>query len=353
MKKIYVFMLVVMLACSLGYAKKFSDAPAGQGASTVGVSGDYATLAEAANDFNGLAGGCTGDWTLTVISDLTEPDNVGFGNSTNGYTVTLKSDESEMRTITFTATAVHATYRGHLVIGVNDLNGTPIIQKTDKFVIDGGASKQLTLTNTSASIAYSAIIIYYGDCDNGQVKNCVIANLSTNAGANSCTGIDFIAAGTFLIPNDYRVEGCVISALTGNVASGIQASGTATAGLAQTGAVITGNTIAAKRYGIFLALNAGGEISNNEIKIQDGTASALCLGIYHSNCNSLFGWTMDIVNNKFTEMTSLNNAAGDYGLIGMWLGASATVAAPVRPVYNVCNNMIANFSFPGNNAVRD
>ncbi|HOE63719.1 MAG TPA: choice-of-anchor D domain-containing protein [Candidatus Sumerlaeota bacterium] len=353
MKKIYVLMLVVMLACSLGYAKKFSDAPAGQGASTVGVSGDYATLAEAANDFNGLAGGCTGDWTLTVISDLTEPDNVGFGNSTNGYTVTLKSDESEMRTITFTATAVHATYRGHLVIGVNDLNGTPIIQKTDKFVIDGGASKQLTLTNTSASIAYSAIIIYYGDCDNGQVKNCVIANLSTNAGANSCTGIDFIAAGTFLIPNDYRVEGCVISALTGNVASGIQASGTATAGLAQTGAVITGNTIAAKRYGIFLALNAGGEISNNEIKIQDGTASALCLGIYHSNCNSLFGWTMDIVNNKFTEMTSLNNAAGDYGLIGMWLGASATVAAPVRPVYNVCNNMIANFSFPGNNAVRD
>jgi hypothetical protein len=68
-KKYFVYIVLVFLT-SIAFGKKFSDPPAGQGLSTVGISGDYTSLREASEDFSGLVGGCTGNWTLEILNDL-------------------------------------------------------------------------------------------------------------------------------------------------------------------------------------------------------------------------------------------------------------------------------------------
>lgn len=349
------FIACLVCVCSFAFAKKLSDPPAGQGTSTVGTGGDYASLAEAAADFVGLAGGLTGNWTVEILNDLTEPNNIPFGNATNGYTITIKPATGVTATVTFTQTT-DPTVSGHFVIGVTSLTNLDAVAPTHNVIIDGsnsgGTTKDLTFQNSNASIANARVIRVFGNSDNVVIKNCIIKNRST---ASSATyAVDYTTrqtAGGPSIPDNGLIDNCTIESISAGAAQGIQfgVSGTIPAGNAQTGMTVQNCIITARSRGIFLNQNAGAIIRNNIIRINQISGGFSSVGIFHNSSNGTTGWTMEIYNNILDQLATANTTAGNYGITAMELSGGA--ASPNVGTYKVYNNMICGFSYPSGSAV--
>ncbi|HPB31695.1 MAG TPA: right-handed parallel beta-helix repeat-containing protein, partial [Candidatus Sumerlaeota bacterium] len=304
-RRILSVVICLVLFASLAQAKKFSDPPAGQGVSTVGTipGSDYATLAQAAADFNGLAGGCTGDWTLLINSDLTEPANVPFGNSTNGYMVTMRPAPGVEPVVSMTAATV-GTVPGHLIIGAGAANSFGALIKTDNFTINGCSddafsTRSLTFINNNAAIVNSRLILVVGDSDNVTIKNCHITNRSTRDTALSCVGVEFLSRTDGVndfIPDNGTVQNCAITARgassgTGRYGTGVKQtnSGIITSGRAQTGFKVMDCDIQARYVGVFLGQTAGATVSNNRIRLNQYYPTQQIYGIYHVNANGASG----------------------------------------------------------------
>jgi hypothetical protein len=196
---LFVLLMSFMLLSTMPLeAKLITDAPAGQGTSTVGTGGDYPSLSAASAAFSAYPGGLPGNWTLEILNDLTEPTNSWFGNLTNGYSVTVKPASGVTATITFTKTTDNTNPSGAIIVGVSADSWTPLM-KTDNFIIDGSnngtTSRDLTLTiPATVTFAYNCPIHVLGDSDNVVIKNCNILNLSPGTGAAIC-GIRFTTPG--------------------------------------------------------------------------------------------------------------------------------------------------------------
>ncbi len=344
------FVVLFVFICAVGFAKKFSDAPGGQGISTVGSGGDYASLAAAAADFNGYPGGCTGNWTLLILNSLTESSNVAFGNATNGYTVTIKPNTDVTATISFTD-ATDRTISGSLIIGATNVNNWASIVSTHNFVIDGSNagtnSRNLTLENVNGDLANARVVRIVGNSDNVTIKNCIIKNRSVNSGPTF--GVDFTSrndGSNNYIPDNGTLDNCAIESKNSASAIGVQSgsSGTITSGNAQTGMTIKNCTITAQERGISLTQTSSATICDNTIKINQTSTGKNCFGFMHWSSNGAEGWTMNIYNNKFTQLQSPNSSANN-GLTA--IDVTGAPLSGTAPTYNIYNNMICGFNFTG------
>ena len=145
------------------------------GTYTVGTGGTYATLGAAVTDLK--AGTITGNVVLEIISDLTEPSNIGFGLNTNGFSITIRPDADADRTILFTQTTDNGSSSGALVIGLSNLASWSSLVVTNNIIIDGwplvgGTSQRLIFTTASTSFTGSTPIHIIGDVNNVSIKNC-------------------------------------------------------------------------------------------------------------------------------------------------------------------------------------
>ncbi|MFB3896387.1 MAG: hypothetical protein ACE14V_08805, partial [bacterium] len=349
----YVLIITLVLVCaSFGFAKKYSDAPAGQGTSTVGTTlSDYTSLYEASLDFNSTAN--TGSWTLEIMTDLSEATSVAFANTLGaGSTVTIKPGTGITATVTFLQ-AGDNTVSAHLLVGCL-LSGYTPSYKMDGFTIDGSNngtnSQDLTFQNVTGStgnLSYTRIVSVVGDSDGVVIKNCKFINNTTNGAYINST----IRFGTYAgsVPDNWTVQNCYIVATSSQIGIGIASGtgGTVSAGTAQQGWSIIGNTVHGVRAAIYLTNNANGTIANNTIRVDGPNGMTGGWGINHENSNRAGGWTINIYNNNFDKLqtaniyTSLNPLSVSWGMIGILLqGAYASAGA----TYNVYNNMIGGFN---------
>lgn len=65
-----------------------------------------------------------GNINLEIISDITETKNVAVALDISPYTITIRPDKNELRTITFTSSEVNPGPYGALVTGA-DISSQP------------------------------------------------------------------------------------------------------------------------------------------------------------------------------------------------------------------------------------
>lgn len=341
-------------------AKKFSDAPAGQGIATVGTGGDFASIAAAAADFNSVAGGLTGNATLTINSDVTEPNNIAFGNLTNGFTFTIQpaaSAATDPVLVTLNSNSLisgdYPNY-GHIKIGTNDVNNTfDNLTTMTNVVIDGtrgGTGRHLKFAVPASVTTNTGILRFLGECDGATVKGCILENLGGTVGASTfnfgivfsghrtTSGADMVTQNMLIENNSIISTGApdgrsVLTQFIPNAGHGI------TAGVAHTG-IIRANTISSTRNCLNLQNFAGGTIEKNTISINQ-TLSGRPTSLDHQTCNLATGWVMNIRENTFSPNVWVNTDGH--------LGAMSIGMAPAAGsgTYNIINNMIGGFNYSG------
>lgn len=352
--------LALVALCSVASAKKYWDAPAGQGTSTVGSGGDYATLALAAADYNTTAP--LGDWTMEIISNITETAVSNFFNETNGHTITIKpaSTNPGVVTITFPNSGGGAEWGGSLVVGVHNTSTALHPRKMDGFTIDGdkdGGTPSRDLTLTQAGTSASHMIVVAGDTDNMQIKNLTI--ICTTTSASSRYGIRSIGVGwegapqENLLPDNGLIENCSITITGGSACQGISNENSVVTGHvgvastnAQTGWTIRNNDITARTRGIFMNATAGITVENNRITINQTGSGFLSWGIWHLGSNAANNYTQVIRNNRIVAFNhAVSGTNINFGPTGISMQGAGAASVGVK--YEIYNNMVGGFNMTG------
>ena len=308
------------------------------GTYTVGTGGTYATLGAAVTDLN--AATITGNVVLEIVSDISEPANIGLGVDTKGFSITIRPNADAPRTITFTQLSDNSSPTGHFVIGYptaglsvawSDANTIATNNVTIDGYAVGGSTRQLTFTNTNASHTNARVIVVVGACENTFIKNCIINNLTTHTGSPFCVGA-VVRKGTAIevAPKNLTIENNVLTALGNNVAMGARITNSGTIAAAKlTGLAFKNNIVTAKRRLFEINYTSGGEISGNTFETQaTGVAGTVTYGLWTS---SGVDGTINIFNNKFVK--AFTEETGAFGHRVVSLASTAT--------YNIYNNTFA------------
>jgi hypothetical protein len=146
---------------------------------TVGTAGNYPTLTNTGGIFEAInTYGLSGNLTINIISDLTEPGTVGLNNITEtgagGYTVTIQPSAAVNRNIS-------GTYAGALIR----------FSGADRVTVDGsfsGNGQYLTFSNANTGSSNNTIA-YSGTANNNTIKNCKVyskyRSITTTAADNT------------------------------------------------------------------------------------------------------------------------------------------------------------------------
>jgi hypothetical protein len=360
MKSLLSLSLIGLLA-SQSFAALYSTT--GQGTSTVGsVGDDYPTLDAAAKDFSSRVGGSTGDWTLLVTANLTEPNNVAFGNSTNGFKVTVKPASNVSPTITFTTTTANNTgaYTGNWLIGTSAItNLADNMTTTSNFTIDGSnngsTSRDMTIQNAPFTGDIQLIRVV-GGTQNTTIKNC---NLVSNGSAQNFD-VEFCCrkvGTTSYFPTGCRVENCDLYLPTGSNAQNIlfrQVQGVTAVdtGRAMDDVTITSNTIRGNRQLINMGFVANANILDNICSLTVPLASGNTPAFISQGANGASGWTVNILRNKIVnwETQAATATAGTQRGFGTLCDLGGGITAPLTGTYNVVNNFFTGFLYSSTTA---
>ena len=178
MKKITFFLTALVVSVAI-----FAQAPQMSGAYTVGAgdSYDYKSMAEAGMAIKEAE--FTGDVTLLICTDLTETVNTGIVNKSE-YTLTIRPDKDENRTITYTTTVDNTGPTAVFAIG-GDMTMTPgstigwASIPTKNVVIDGAAEGESTPRLEITNEKWGTNVLLYGDVQNVVIKNCILTGRSS------------------------------------------------------------------------------------------------------------------------------------------------------------------------------
>jgi len=348
MKKSLILIAILSIASFAGAVPFDTGATGG----TVAVPGDYASLKLAADAFNALAGGINADWTLEITGDLTEPDNVAFGNATNGFTLTIKPQSGKSPTVTFTSISAAGVYT-HLALGVKQVTADPVetdcFETTNGYIIDGNngdtpGTRNLTLTNTAGSIT-GRIITIFGKTNGVIIRNANIIQADT-AGTTWCIrwGGGSVGTLTNIAADGGLIENCYLSCNLNVTGAAINTSPGAITPELAAGSVfnnleILNNEIVSAQRGIFLDSVGNATIRGNKITLS-GRPGYTSSAIFHWDANNYNGYTIDIENN-IIDITDPNGTTN--GTRAIFIDTITDIDN--SGTVNINNNIFKNFTF--------
>lgn len=330
MKKIFTLLLFFAIPIFAQFSGNYN----------VGTGETYTTLKSFFDAVN--ASSVTGNINVYITSDITEAANIGLGVNTAGYSITIRPSADADRTITFTQLADNSSPTGHLVIGYigtgltsswADSNTVATNNVTIDGYADGGSTRRLIFTNTSASHTGARVIVVVGACQNTIIKNCIINNLTTNTTSPFCVGavVRKKVDTTQVAPSNLTIENNILTATGNNVAMGSRITNSGTITWAKlSGFVFKNNSVTAKRRLLEINYTNGGEIYGNQFTTAASTAAPATISYGLWTATGVTG-TFNIYNNKFLQATCVETAAFGHRVIS--LASTATC--------NVYNNMFS------------
>lgn len=326
MKKI-TLSLVALALSAISFAAPLN------GAYTVGVdaSNDYQSLKAACDAIN--AEQITGDVTLLITSDLTEPANMGVQNPSE-YTLTITVDKAEDRKITFTQTTDNAGPSGNLCIGCDaTITHTCASVLTQNVILDGsceGEGQYLTLESAKGCHKLNGPVLVYGNVKNTTIKNCKLI-VKNGAGSSIYPITVRSQKNTNNAPSNILIDGNYLEALSGASDQGLYFQLTTSGNTPASDVTVSNNIIKATTRGIFVNGLKNGTFIGNTISVhQEG--NMLSYGIW--GYASMSG-TFVVENNKIVELTTgaLN---GTNGIVGIAVGSGSD--------WVIRNNYISGFN---------
>lgn len=283
-----------------------------------GDAADYAKLSDAIAAIE--ANGMSGDVDLLICADLAENVNIGVTNNSE-YTLTIRPDKAEKRTITYGDQADNDGPSGHILVGAlmaKDFNTT---LATKNVWFDGSVDGEGQYLEIRAGAVGGRTIVFYGDVTNSGIKNCRIIN-------PRATGTNYAVEIRTEKSTDKRPVGIVIenNYIEDNGSPNTQAiqfngSQSATADGKPKDVVIRNNEIVANLRGIFFNGAENAVIEGNTFRLAKASAGFLAHGIM----GNVQKGTIIVRGNKFLELGTMNVSAGEYGICGITASGNADV----------------------------
>lgn len=347
---------------ALATAAPFSTSAGG---GTVNVPGDYADLKAASVDFNNLAGGIQGNWTLLINTTLlTETAQILWGNATNGNTLTIKPAPGVISTVDLTYNgAAGSGIFGQIVFGTNTNVATASYTTTNcpttvnGYVLDGNngtseGTRHLTIQTPTTDV-YGYAVTIWGETNGMIVRNTNIIQRKTSGTTPS--PIRFAAGriqtSIHMIPDNGTIENCYLVS-TGGVSSGgvYSTAGATTAtslGFSAKGIKISGNTIVVGQRAIFLNGIVDSTIDSNHVTIVPKGSGFSAAGVFFFDHKATPN-NSRVSNNTFLISQTINSGQGASGIIfdpnlTNTLGFSGVNYSGTSSVYN---NIISFGTFP-------
>ncbi len=303
----------------------------------------------------------SGNVTVEILSDLTEPNNLPLVGNLNGFSLTVKPYAGTQPTVTFTRGVDNAGFSGHVLVGAGVVRSDEIVNTMDNVTIDGSnngsTSRDMAFVGAGA-YDFESFVHVTGDNDNTVVKNMNLYMNSTAGGSSvnyfrattrvavalTLPGgypVTYAGAGTHK-PDAWRILNNNMTRTAGLGAH--QAvistnSGTVAAGTGQTGFEISDNYLTSRVRGVFLNQGSQGDIVRNTMLV--GPVNGFDgFGILLNNANSPAAGTANYNDNfvVVTHANSFTNAAGlAHGPTGIMVSSAG---AGADRVYNVKNNIV-------------
>lgn len=311
MKKITFFLTALVVSVAI-----FAQAPQMSGAYTVGAgdSYDYESMAEAGMAIKEAE--FTGDVTLLICTDLTETVNTGIVNKSE-YTLTIRPDKDENRTITYTTTVDNTGPTGVFVIG-GDMTMTPgetigwASIPTKNVVIDGAAEGESTPRLKITNEVFGTNVLLYGDVQNVVIKNCILTGRSSGtAYALVFRSENYANTNNDVAPKNCLVENCVLqSSSSSSQTIYFQGNQANSAAGYPADITIRNCDIKAHTRGMYLRQVKNLTVEGCTIDMSDATAGILAHGILGEKVVG----TAIVRGNKFVKNSTKNYYGGGYGL---------------------------------------
>ncbi|HTX88257.1 MAG TPA: T9SS type A sorting domain-containing protein [Bacteroidales bacterium] len=294
---------------------------------TITVPGTYATLTGAGGAFDMINQGViTGNTTINITADLTEPGTVGLNQFSeeppnSNFTLTIKPDASTLRTISGTATLAAGT-------------GLIRFLGADRVTIDGQSGKYLTWRFTNATASGTGPTIQYKDgAINDVLTNCTIENngtTSTNGVVNISNTAGVNAFNSVTISNNN-----IGDAVAGTVGRPYTSIYSATNLNTLT---ITGNNIYNfSNYGVYLnAVNDGATITGNSFYYNNATVPSAT-----QYCIYVTGNTGHTITGNFLGGSAANCGGAAWTTTTTWEGIYC-IPSTAQAVTNINNNTLQN-----------
>jgi hypothetical protein len=306
------------------------------GTYTVGTGGTYTTLGAAVADLN--AATITGNVILEIISDLTEPVNVGLCKDFGNYSLLIRPNEDVDRVITFTQAGDNGASSGNFIIGLSDINSWSSIGTSKNITIDGyasgGSTRRLTFQNQSTNANTCKPFVVLGSTDNINIKNCILLDKTSGSSTFGLVSVRVrLEGGVDYLPNNVSVDNCILT--TGSTAAaGLFVSNSFTPTGRPTGIVFKNNKIEVKHRGISLNYAGSSEVFNNEIKVNQTNSGYASFGI-----GGIGGLVLtNVYNNRIIQLGTSNTAGVGNGIRGIQASGGGT--------WNIYNNFITGFATP-------
>ena len=283
-----------------------------------GETPDFAKLSDAIAAIE--ANGMSGDVDLLICADLAENVNIGVTNNSE-YTLTIRPDKAEKRTITYGDQADNDGPSGHILVGAlmaKDFNTT---LATKNVWFDGSVDGEGQYLEIRAGAVGGRTIVFYGDVTNSGIKNCRIIN-------PRATGTNYAVEIRTEKSTDKRPVGIIIenNYIEDNGSANTQAiqfngSQSATADGKPKDVVLRNNEIVANLRGIFFNGAENAVIEGNTFRLAKASAGFLAHGIM----GNVQKGTIIVRGNKFLELGTMNVSAGEYGICGITASGNADV----------------------------
>ena len=334
MKKITFFLTALVVSVAI-----FAQAPQMSGAYTVGAgdSYDYKSMAEAGMAIKEAE--FTGDVTLLICTDLTETVNTGIVNKSE-YTLTIRPDKDENRTITYTTTVDNTGPTAVFAIG-GDMTMTPgstigwASIPTKNVVIDGAAEGESTPRLEITNEKWGTNVLLYGDVQNVVIKNCILTGRSSGtAYALVFRSENYAKTSNNVAPKNCLVENCVLqSSSSSSQTIYFQGNQANSAAGYPADITIRNCDIKAHTRGMFLYGVNGLNVEGCTFDLSETQGGYLCHGILG---NTVKG-TINVRGNKFIKNSTKNTSAGEYGL-------QTITASGGADVWVIENNYFAGYN---------
>ena len=333
MKKITLFLVAIFAMNLFSFAQSQMS-----GTYTVGTGGtyDYASLADAGMAIKSAE--FTGDVTLLICTDLTETINTGIVNKSN-YTLTIRPDKDENRTITYTTAKDNTGPTGVFVIG-GDMTKTPgstigwASIPTRNVIVDGAAAGYTTPRLKITNEVFGTNVLLYGDVQDVTIKNCTLVGRSSGTAYSlAFRSENYSQTSKNIGPKNCVAENCIIESASSSsqviYCQGNQAN--SYAGY-PTNITIRNCSIKAHTRGIFLYGVNGLNVEGCTFDMSN-TPSQICA---HGILGTTTKGTINVKGNKFIKNTTKNNYVGEYGL-------QTITASGGADVWNIENNYFADY----------